>query len=325
MKDDYLKLAVALHRMRTGDEGVRLFKYREYTHLITTERSASLTAAFPLRHLFQELSRSNAGRNLTLSHLDVSHVSMSGYRRGPAPRLLTLQRRLQERCQAAGGVAMTDYDMSFQTTGSMVRSPLTATRFHSPPSKVSPQRTYTQESKYGQRSPESRRAGGVSPTATARARQAAHMRGHLHALFSPQKDEAGAEGAGHAEQSGVRRSHPMASPPMARAHTRTPFAASASRLAVTDVRAALPQQVRGGGFGLTGLARGGGGTVQTAADSSYIPSARLFSPQAGAASPFASNITPYQPPRQRGTDSLPTGDIRTVQIQPQFLRTQEMI
>jgi hypothetical protein len=293
---------VVLHKLRTEDDGIRLHQYRQYAHLISTERASALNANFPLQHLFQELSRSNAGRNLTLSYQDASHVSVSSVRRGPALRVLTLQRKLQERCQAAGGVAMNDSDITFRTTaGSTVRSPATTTRFQSPQGKVSPHRDYAQEAKRHQQPPEQRRGGPV-PTTAARGAQ---LRGHLHSLFSPQRD-----GKNVDFDASVTAPHHVASPPPA--YSRTPFSVSVSAIAAGGISTVQPRRHPHRA-----------GNTAAGADTGYIPAARLFSPHG--ASPQASHTTPYQPARQRGGGGLPTGDASIGQSRTAFLRTREML
>jgi hypothetical protein len=302
VKDDYLKLAVVLHKLRTGDDGIRLHQYRHYPHLISSERTSALNANFPLQHLFQELSRSNAGRNLTLSYLDASHVSVSSVRRGPALRVLTLQRKLQERCQAAGGVAMNDADITFRTTaGSTVRSPPTTTRFQSPPGKVSPHRAYAQEAKRHQQSPEQGRAGTAS-TAAARGPQ---LRGHLHSLFSPPRD-----GRNVDFDASTTAPHHVASPPAA--YSRTPFSVSVSAIAAGGISTVQPRRHPHRA-----------GSTAAGADTGYIPAARLFSPHG--ASPLPSHATPYQAARQRSGGGLPAGDANASQSRTAFLRTREML
>jgi hypothetical protein len=63
--------------------------------------------------------------------------------------------------------------------------------------------------------------------------------------------------------------------------------------------------------------------AQADTPAAYVSSARLWSPQG--ASPFASDITPYQPPRQRGGGSLPTGDLTAIQSRGKFLHTKELM
>lgn len=310
MRDDHLKQAVCLQRLRTGDETLRLCDFRQHSHLLHSTHTATLALRFPLTQLYRGIDDSVAGRNLTMSMLDVTQVSISSFQRGPAPRVLALQRRLRERFAAADGRPLADFDAgstivpndTFRTTfKSTFRTtfkgaatpPATAasagrTRYHSPGTKGSAQRPYAAEAKGSTRSPEPLHRHRSPPQS-----RSERMREHVHALFSPPKITPAAE------LNAASLQHVITSPTARTTHMHVPVSTQ------------------------RGPAQPPSGPVSMAMDVSYVPAARLFSPQG--ASPFASDITPYQAPRQRAAGTLPTGELRSVQTKGSSLHTREML
>jgi hypothetical protein len=311
-------MLVCFRRWKTGDESIRPCDFRQYKEWVDTKHTAHLTASFPLEHLYQELGASHAGLNLTMSmHMDDSHLSVhSTHHKRPAPRLLAIQRQLEKRFSTGigGGANLfgSTQNSTFFTQGNMASAakspPPTGVRFGSPVGKATTTRTYASESKRAHHSPERGASSAYKRTHGTEAQRQERYRGFVQELFSPQKTE-GHEG-GH--------SVPVKSPSQ-RVNSPTP-----GRVTGAGTFAAA----RAGEGSRTGAGRDratGRPAAAAHADTpaAYVSSARLWSPQG--ASPFASDITPYQPPRQRGGGSLPTGDLTAIQSRGKFLHTKELM
>lgn len=163
---------------------------------------------------------------------------------------------------------------------STVRRSSPPSRYLSPPGKISPSRTYNSESKRSHHSPEAygsksgqKHANFATSAASVAAisSQKEKYKEYVQELFSPLK-------AGESEET---------SPVVPSSGRNTMLATSLARTHRSN--ASLPSH-----------------HMVPAA-----PAARLFSPQPRSArqDPFESDITPYQPPRRRVGNSLPTGDI----------------
>ena len=316
MRDDALKLLVSFRRWKYGDESVRMHQYRLYADWLQNAapgRGLLQGAPQPMEHVYSELGQSHAGWNLTAAQyidtdtsaaaveteaeaagVDSSFLSstVTGRKR-PAQRLLVIQKQLESRFLAA--TESTTEGFFGKASAARPVSSFTGTAASVGESK------HTEEEIRPalQTLYKSRKAQQQTAEHTARARQQQHYRGYVQELFAASPLPT-ATTKTHTSSPAVMPARPL---------TGITAATSTTPAAGASIRATVAAAVRSPN---TTIRKSVTDTIatptnqRTAAPSTYIPAARLFSPTLHSPYPSAQQaaVTPFQPSRRPAAADL---------------------